>query len=405
MRVYTFIPFLLIVLSVATWAADKMYICPMHPHIEGKAGENCPICGMSLVPKIQDMPNSNKADSMALPEKAVSISSHYIQALGVKTDTVSSHSFGKAIRAYGQIAPSSRLEHAVTVRVDGWIVDLATSALGDQVKKGDLLFTFYSPDLMTAQSDFLIRTRAGNADQRLRLYGMDDKAIAEFKVGGKMMEATPFYAPKDGTVTTLDARPGMYMSEGNRVLTLQDLSKVWVNAEVPLRDISFLDKGQNATITQPETGTTYTGAIDFVHPVANSTSRTVMVRIIVENTNGALRPETYLDVVFDGTPKARLAVPQDAVLFGGQGQYVMEVVGDGQFRPTMVEAGVTSNGLTEITSGLKQGQRIVTSGQFMIDAESNLRGGIASMDMNMGDSKMKDMDEIPTIKMEGGHVH
>lgn len=407
MRVYIIISLLLIIFSLPTWAADEIYICPMHPHIEGKAGENCPICGMSLVPKVQDMPDSNMANSMEIPGGTVSISPAYVQALGVKTDTVSPHSFGKAIKAYGQIASSSRLEHAVTVREDGWIVDLATSAVGDQVQKGDLLFTYYSPDLMSAQSDFLIGSRTGNAEQRLRLYGMDDKAIAEFKKGGKMMEATPFYATADGTVTMLDARPGMYMGEGSRALTLQDLSKIWVNAEVPIRDIAFLDKGQNATITQPETGETYSGVIDFIHPVANPMSRTVTVRIIVDNADGDIKPETYADVVFEGAPKTRLAVPQEAVLFGGQGQYVMEVIADGQFRPIIVETGITSNGLTEITSGLKQGQRIVTSGQFMIDAESNLRGGMASMgmDMDMGDTEMKNMDDAPAMKMEGGHVH
>ena len=120
------------------------------------------------------------------------------------------------------------------------VCKLSNVLLADNVKKGDLLFIFYSPDLMSAQSDYLIGSRTGKAEQRLRLYGMDDKAIAEFKKGGKMMEATPFYAPLDGTVTMLEARPGMYMGEGARILTLQDFSKVWINAEVPLRDIEFL---------------------------------------------------------------------------------------------------------------------------------------------------------------------
>ena len=342
---------------------------------------------------------------MSTSEGTVQISPEYVQALGVKTEEVSTHSFGKTIRAYGQIASSSRLEQAITVRENGWIVNLAASAVGDKIQKGDLLFTYYSPDLMSAQSDYLIGRRTENAERRLRLYGMDDKAIAEFKQAGKMMEETPFYATNSGTVTTLDARPGQYLAEGNRVLTLQDLSKVWVNADVALRDVAFLPEGGNATITLPETGRIYNGTIDFIHPVANAMSRTLSVRIVVDNNKGDLKPETYADVLFEGEQKTRLAVPQDAVLFGGQGQYVMEVVADGQFKPVMVEAGITSNGLTEIISGLEAGQRIVTSGQFMIDAESNLRGGMASMDMDMGDTEMKNMDDAPPMKMEGGHVH
>ncbi len=409
MRVYIIISLLFLVFAVPVQAADEIYICPMHPHIEGEAGENCPICGMSFVPKVQDMSDNNMEGSMVMPEGVTKISPKYVQALGVKTDAVSVHNFGKNIKAFGQISSSSRLEYASSVREDGWIVDLATSAIGDSVKKDDLLFTFYSPDLMSAQADYLIGNRGKNSEERLRLYGMDDKAIAEFKKGGKMMKETPFYAPKDGVITMLDARPGMYMMQGARVLTLQDLSKVWINADVALRDIAFLNLGENATITLPETGEVYRGTIDFIHPVANPMSRTVIVRIVVDNADGDLKPETYADVVFEGAPKTRLAVPQDAVLFGGQGKYVMEVVADGQFRPIMVETGITSNGLTEITSGLEEGQSVVTSGQFMIDAESNLRGGMASMgmdmNMDMSDTEMKSMDESPAMNMEGEHAH
>lgn len=114
------------------------------------------------------------------------------------------------------------------------LIDLAVDALGDTVKKGDLLFTYYSPDLMNAQSDFLIGSRVGNATQRLRLYGMDDKAIAELKERGKFFEKTPFYAPEDGTVTMLNVRKGGHVNEGGSVLKLQDFSTVWVNADVPI---------------------------------------------------------------------------------------------------------------------------------------------------------------------------
>lgn len=408
MRVYSIVLLFLLVFSANAWSAEDIYICPMHPHIEGEAGDSCPICGMSLVPKVQDASKEKSSSAMTTSEGAVQISPEYVQALGVKTEEVLTHSFGKTIRAYGQIASSSRLEQAITVREDGWIINLAASAVGDKIQKGDLLFTYYSPDLMSAQSDYLIGRRTDNAERRLRLYGMDDKAISEFKQAGKMMEETPFYATNSGTVTTLDARPGQYLAEGNRILTLQDLSTVWINADVSLRDVSFLSEGGNATISLPETGGIYKGRIDFIHPVANPTSRTVSVRIIVDNDRGDLKPETYVDVTFEGELKTRLAVPQDAVLFGGQGQYVMEVVADGQFKPVMVESGLTSNGLTEIISGLEGGQRIVTSGQFMIDAESNLRGGMANMGHDHDSMKAPTMDmenEDAPMKMEGGHVH
>ena len=390
--------------SVKDAGGKQVYICPMHPHITGEEGDNCPICGMHLVPKDDGAETHDGHEDK--PEGAFLIDPSYIQTLGVKTSSVSHHEFGKSIRAFGKITPSTRLEYAVDVRTKGWIVDLATDAVGDTVKKGDLLFTYYSPDLMNAQSDFLIGSRVGNATQRLRLYGMDDKAIAELKERGKFFEETPFYAPEDGTVTMLNVRKGGHVNEGESVLKLQDFSKVWVNADVPIRDVQFLEIGAPATITMPETGKTYETKIDFIHPVNDPKSRTVPVRLILENPDGALKPDTYVDVAFSADSQSRLAVPSEAVLYGKMGAYVIEGLGDGYFRPVMVETGITAEGLTEITQGLSHSQTIVQSGQFMLDAESNLKGGMAAMGHDHGGGDMKDMQQKQNSSEEGqGHVH
>lgn len=294
------------------------------------------------------------------------------------------HNFGQNIRAFGKIAPSTRLEYAVDVRTKGWIVDLPVDAVGDAVKKGDLLFTYYSPDLMTAQSDFLIGSRLVSAEQRLRLYGMDDKAIEELKKRGRFFDQTPFYAPADGTVTILNVRKGSHVNEGGSVIRLQDFSKVWVNVDVPIRDVQFLAVGTPAMVTVPETAEHHETTIDFIHPVNDPMSRTVMVRLILDNPDGVLKPDTYVDSVFNADVQSRLAVPEEAVLYSSMGAYVMEDVSNGYFKPVMVETGITANGLTEIKNGLFHGQRIVTSGQFMLDAESNLRGGMAAMGHDHG---------------------
>lgn len=381
---------------------QQVFICPMHPHITGEEGDTCPICGMHLVPKNEG--NGSQEDHKDKPEGAFLIDPSYIQTLGVKTSSVSHHEFGKSIRAFGRIEPSTRLEYAIDVRTKGWIVDLATDALGDAVKKGDLLFTFYSPDLMNAQSDFLIGSRVGNAAQRLRLYGMEDKAIAELKERGKFFEETPFYAPADGTVTMLNVRKGAHVNEGGSVLKLQDFSKLWVNADVPLRDVQFLEVGIPAKITIPETGEKYEALVDFIHPVNDPQNRTVTVRLVLDNPDGALKPDTYVDAAFNAKVQSRLAVPAEAVLYGGMGAYVIEDAGDGYFRPVMVETGITSQGLTEITSGLSHGQSIVKSGQFMLDAESNLKGGMAAMGHDHGGEQMEGMISQPTSQ-EGGQSH
>ena len=384
MRVLFFV-LLLFAFVPPALSAEDAYICPMHPHISGEEDDMCPICGMSLVPKVDEVSADTGHEGHSdAPEGAFSIDPSYVHVLGVKTAEVTHHEFGKSIRGFGQIAPSTRLEHAVDVRTKGWIVDLATDAVGDSVKKGDLLFTFYSPDLMTAQSDYLIGSRIGNAEQRLRLFGMDDQSIDELKKQKKFLEETPFYAPADGTVTKLSVRKGAHVNEGGNVLMIQDFSELWVNVDIPIRDVQFLEVGTPVKVAVQETGETYDTVIDFIHPVNDPKSRTVMVRLILENPDGALKPDTYVDAVFAADVQSRLAVPAEAVLYGSMGAYVMENVKDGYFKPVMVETGITANGLTEIKNGLSHGQRIVTSGQFMLDAESNLKGGMAAMGHDHG---------------------
>ena len=372
------------------------YHCPMHTHITGEKGDMCPICGMTLVQRVDKTPPSHEDQ----PDNAFHIDPSYIQTLGVTTEQAGYHQFGRAIQAFGRLKASTRLEHAVDVRTQGWIIDLPVDAVGDTVKKGDLLFTYYSPDLMGAQSDFLIGSRIGNAGQRLRLYGMDDKAIAALKKRGDFLEATPFHAPVDGTVTALHVRKGGHVREGGSVMRLQDFSKLWANIDVPVRDIGFLKTGTPATVTLPETGQTYQSEIDFIHPVNDPQSRTVTVRLVLDNPDGALKPDTYVDAVFDADTQSRLAVPREAVLYGKDGAYVIEALGDGYFRPVMVETGITANGLTAITDGLSDGMTIVQSGQFMLDSESNLTGGMAAMGHQHGADTMTDMN---AAKKTGGH--
>ncbi len=368
--------------SKSTEREIAYWVAPMDPNFRSDEPGQSPM-GMDLVPVYED----ELSGGASAPEGAIKIDPIYTHTLGVKTDEVAQQEFGRHIRAFGKIASSTRLEHAVDVRTKGWIVDLAVGAVGDAVQKGDLLFTYYSPDLMTAQADFMIGRRIGGAKQRLRLFGMDDKAIEVLRKKGRFLEKTPFHAPVDGTVTLLSVRKGAHVSEGGNVMMIQDFSRLWVNVYVPIRDAQFLRVGTLTKVTLPETGETYETSIDFIHPVNDPQSRTVMVRLILENPDGILKPDTYIDALFKADVQSRLAVPVEAVLYSSMGAYVMEDAGEGYFRPVMVTTGITANGLTEIKSGLKSGQHIVTSGQFMLDAESNLRGGMAAMGHDHGDMK------------------
>ena len=362
---------------------EDVYVCPMHNHIHGKKGEKCPICGMDLVP--QQPPETPKVEGMS---GSIQIGATYQQDLGVRTEVVSRHLLGQEIQAFGIIEPSTRTEYAVAVRKSGWITSLNTSAVGDIVKQGDLLFTLYSPDLMAAQADYLLSNR-GSASQRLRLFGMDDKAIELLNQKGRVLEETPFYAPANGIVTALNARKGSHVDgEGSEgpVISLQDISQVWVKAYVPIRDLDLLQIGMSATVSIKGLSDSYQGKIDFIYPNSDEDTRKGMVRIILDNANGALKIGASTEVIFMTNAQPRIAIPEEAILHDKSGAHVIEALKDNHFRPLTVKTGINADGYVEIISGLSEGQRIVTSGQFMIDAESNLRGGFSSMD------SMKEME-------------
>ncbi len=379
---------LLLTFAAPTMAAEKSernvlyWYDPMVPGQKFDKPGKSPYMDMDLVPFYKEEAGGGN--------NIISIDASYQQALGVKTEPAQRREFGKTIHAFGYVEPSTRSEYVVAVRKNGWITDLKASAVGDTVKKGDLLFTLYSPDLIVVQVDYLASLKGkiiGDASQRLRLYGMDEKAIAELKQKGRFLEQTPFYAPADGTVTALNVRKGSFVDmedNGETIMTLQDLSQVWVNAHVPIRDLQFLSAGTPATITVTGTGETYKASVDFIYPETDLQDRKGMARLVLDNPEGRLKPNMPVDVMFAGNVEPRLAVSEEAVLYDQMGAHIITVVGEGHFQPVMVETGITSEGLTEITSGLSEEQTVVTSGQFMIDAESNLRGGIENMTgMNM----------------------
>ena len=334
--------------------AVEDYICPMHPHIHGSKGDTCPVCGMDLVP-------ANRGGSQKdAGNAAIRISPEYVQTLGVRTAKVGYHEFGKAIHSYGRVIPSTRTEHQISLRRGGWIKELRASAVGDPVKKGEVLFTFYSPDLIAIEAEYItgIRTgfKAAATEQRLRLYGMDDQAIELFKKKGAIIEDVPFHAPADGVISTLNARQGAFMEQGSIILAIQDFSKVWVEAQVLLKDLPLLKAGDRATVRIAQTGHEAVSEIDYIFPTADDVSREGKVRLVLDNADGAFVTEAPVGIMFEADAKKRLAVPKEAVIYSGGGAYVLEDAGEGRFNPLMVETGISSHSMTEIKSGLHEGQ-------------------------------------------------
>ncbi|MFP3942533.1 MAG: efflux RND transporter periplasmic adaptor subunit, partial [Alphaproteobacteria bacterium] len=178
----------------------------------------------------------------------------------------------------------------------------------------------------------------------------------------------------DGVIAHLNVREGAFVKPGETIMTVQDYSSVWVRASVAEKDLALLGENASARLHFPSLpGQEIPGKVDYIHPTVDPQSRTGKVRLVIDNPNGALRPGAYAHVVFDVEKQRRLAVPSEAILRDSRGAYVVKALGNGRFRPVRIEDGVVSHGRTEILGGLKMGENIVVSGQFLIDSESALR--------------------------------
>lgn len=365
---------------------NETYVCPMHPHIQGEHGDKCPICGMTLVPvkANNDVPVNIDISADDL-KGSHHVNSNMLQTIGVKTAPVKLEVFGDDVRAYGRVVPSSRIENKVTLRIEGWVEDLAASALGDVIEKGQRLFNLNSPQLMSAQTDYFTARKLGNKDiakaaaSRMKQLGVDDKAMELIKKQTKALTSVPFYAASSGIITTLNISAGDYIKPAMPLLVIQDLSTVWVEADVPERSLDNLKKGDRVKIYLSETSKNRVGTITYIHPIVDPRTRTGQVRIELTNPHNNLKPNSFVDVTFTVEKQHRLAVPSQAVLRSSMGDYVLRYFGGGRFKSVMVLTGAKSNEFIEVKSGLEEGQHIVTSGQFLLDAEASLKSGIGSM--------------------------
>lgn len=359
----------------------EAYTCPMHPHyISNDPDGTCPICGMDLVP-VKSTPSQ---------DTSVSVSPEMIQTMGIKTVIVSVSDLTQSLRAYGTVEPNTRLESMAASRLEGWIKDLSVRAEGDSVRKGQRLYSIYTPDLIAAQKDYLASLQIGNerriasVRQRLISKGMQNALVDRLSETRTLIEHVPVYAESAGVVTELMVRDGDYLKPGDPVFKLQAYDTVWVIASVPESDLHAITLGQTATLkfeSAPEAAKS--GTVDYIYPTIDTQTRTARVRLTVDNKAGSLRPGAYADITFEsGKPKTQakqLSVPSQAILRDSRGAHVILALGDGRFEPRTIQIGSSSRGRTEIISGLKQGDEIVISGQFMLDSESNLREGLSKM--------------------------
>ena len=335
-----------------------------------------------------DMPLVPKYDEPQQPADTVSIDPRTVQNMAVRTGVVARGPLSGRVDAVGYVRVDERKIQVVQARAQGWVEHLNINAANDPVKLGQLLLELYSPDLLAAQEEYLLVRHSSqkhrNADvflaatkAKMQLLGMTVRQIAELEQTNQASRLLAFYAPANGIVTELGVRQGMQVDPGMNLFSIADLSSVWVTAEVPESQAARVREGNPAEISFPAlSGKVYKGLVNYVSPQVSATSRTLQVRIRLENPGNVLKPDMFANVaLFNGEKRDALLVPSEAIIATGRRNIVIVAEGNGKFHPVDVTVGRDVGGQTEILKGLTAGQTVVTSGQFLIDSESNAKAG------------------------------
>jgi Cu(I)/Ag(I) efflux system membrane fusion protein len=358
---------------------------PMVPGQKFDKPGKSPFMDMQLVPVYADG---------GANEGAVAINPRVQQNLGVRLADVKSGAQTSTVEAAGSVAYNERDVAVVQARSNGFLERLYVRAPLDPVRKGQPLAELYVPDWVAAQEDYLSAKRidarsdppshsglADAAKQRMRLAGMSDAQIAAFEAGGKVQARFTITAPIAGVIGELTAREGMTVMAGAPLFRINGLSTVWVNAEVPEVAAAQVRPGNPVEARTPAVaGAVFKGKVSAILPEVNPATRTIKARIELANPSGRLVPGMFATVSF--APAARkdvLLVPSEAVIQTGKRSVVVVAQGEGKFTPVDVEVGLDSNGQTEIRKGLQAGQKVVVSGQFLVDSEANLKASTTRM--------------------------
>jgi len=353
------------------------WVAPMDPNYRRDKPGKSPM-GMDLVPVYAD-----KTGDAA----TVRIDPVMVQNLGVRTARVERGKLWRQINTVGYVAFDERKLSHVHLRTDGWIEKLNVKSDGEQIRKGDVLFELYSRELVNAQEEYIQALRGSNdylkraSRDRLEALGMSGSQIRQVARDRRASQRVRILASQDGVVDGLNVREGMYVKPATEVLTLADLSSVWLLVDVFERQSDWVAVGQPAEVRLGYLpGRVWAGEVEFVYPTIDPKTRTLQARLRFDNPDDALKPDMYANVrIYAGPREDVLSIPRQALIKTGEAQRVIVALGKGSFRAQQVVAGMESGDFVEIISGLNEGDRVVTSGQFLIDSEASLRASFSRM--------------------------
>jgi Cu(I)/Ag(I) efflux system membrane fusion protein len=358
------------------------YTCSMHPSVKEAAPGKCPICGMNLVPVTREQQE----------EGVVIIDDARRQLIGVRTDAVVLAPMRKDFRVVGHVTYDESSLADVNLKVHGWITKLYVSETGQKVTRGQTLLSLYSPELYNAEQDFLLATQSaatpslppgggpGRGDtmarasrQRLHLLGLEDAQIDAVARQGTPSESVTIAAPASGFIIEKNVVEGASVDAGMRLYRVAALTRVWIEAQVYEGDLAHVHAGQMASVTLDYLpGRTYDAKVAYVYPYLDPQTRTTQVRLELANKDLELKPGMFASVTLGADLGPRVQVPSAAIVYTGPRRLVFVDLGHGRFRPEEVSVGAESSGMYEVLSGLQPGDRVATSGVFLIAAEARI---------------------------------
>ena len=392
------------------------WTCTMHPSVHAKDPGKCPICSMDLVPVTKESaapaPSSKNApqhDHAAMlagrptDSSVASSPSHEFvvaverqQQIGVSFATVEMKPLSHSIRAVGRVVPETQRIWRVVSRTAAYVQELGVNAPGELVKKNQVLMKLYSPELLTTQRELidLLRSRDGtaknthsargdfqrlieSAERRLRLWNVTDEQISEIERTRQAEESLPILSKVDGVVQNLPVTQGASVAMGSPLVEVADLSVVWVWGEFYQDELPMLQIGQEVTVTSSSyPGEKFRGQITLIDPFIDNAKRTGRVRLDIQNPELKLKPDMYVDLVLDMDMGRSLVVPVSAIIPTGKRNIAFVDKGDGKLEPRVVELGGKFGDVYAVKGGLKEGELVVASANFLIDAESKIQGAI-----------------------------
>ncbi|GAA0852125.1 efflux RND transporter periplasmic adaptor subunit [Aliiglaciecola litoralis] len=391
--------------STSTDSNEPLYwVAPMDPNFKRDKPGKSPM-GMDLVPVYAQPDNAIQSPG------TVTINPNVENNLGVRTAQVERKALHVPIRTVGYVQYNEDTLVHIHPRVEGWIEILHVKAAGEYVQKGDPLYALYSPQLVNAQEEYLLAIKRSNtnlieaAKSRLKALQMPASAVQQLSQSGKVQQTIVFTSPQTGFIDNLNIREGFFVKPGTTIMSIGALDQVWVEAEVFERQSSLIKQGLPVSMTLDYVpGQKWQGKVDYVYPTLDSLTRTLKVRLRFDNKDYLLKPNMFAQVTIHSDLAAEsLVVPTESVIRTGTQDRVVLALGEGQFKSVAVTVGNIANEYTTILSGLEEGDRVVSSSQFLLDSESSISSDFKRMgsdDEVMDHATMQD-DEVSRATVTG----